>query len=656
MYRLALVSSLTVFLLAACGGDTGEPATQPGATGPNAWLVELQQRPEYRNACEETPGCLEAMQPVSGPQEPIWRVQVVREASGEVTIGRIDSVLVPEDKGIPPGKATGDYLLVGVDSGGNPVDGQLIQFPRTLRLEFEDRTNRPQEIDLSDKRVDTVGYVRGRLEIQRIEIRDEENAVIASAVPPAPIQANAALQEPRFSFISQAHAATPPTGLPPDCAHIQILQGEPDREYAGTLAFNEHVAELKIPGPFQLAAVTAALGRMKPMLCGAIGRIAFAHVAPMENRAVGAVLQAGEGDIVMINDASYPEFELENKSDPQQQRSAKWRRLILQTTVLHETGHAIEALLNASGSNPMLYGGDWEVPTRTRAVTALKNARLLKGFGKEWQRIHESFVSLGWARPYFIGGFLLPMSDDKVVSGGFMTSYGSNIWWDDISEYLSEVYMGPVLRNEGFNSLDLTCQAMQAWNQPNVPSGLSPAYTKLMFLRDLDLVEQSDVDKCTGNHLGLQSMQKGLHFWVNGAHSRSFTSDLRAAIGTETATGNRMFTLEGEGGASFAGATYPATLTLRLYLDSGDVKTDDVSWPRGIYELGLKGNNNVQLVLEGAKAANFDAMDGFVLVAEASNKRIAGSIVLQRVMRLQAPLPVPEKYDPPLIIRFKLEK
>lgn len=655
MNRHVLVPALAVFVLAACGGDPDDPAGQPGATGPNAWLVELQQRPEYRDACEETPGCQEAMQPLEGPQEPIWRVQIIRDASGNISIGRIDSVLVPQDKGIPPGKATGDYLLVGVDSDGNPVDGQLIQFPSTLRLEFEDRTNRPQEIDLSDKRVDTIGYVRGQPEIQSIEIRDEENAVIASAIPPAPLQARAAPHEPGFSLISRAHAAAPTTGLPPDCTHIRILQGEPDREYAGTLAFNEQIAELRVPEPFQLAAVTAALGRMKPMLCGAIGRIAFARMEEMEDYAVGAVLQAGEGDIIMINEASYPESELENKSDPRQQQAAERRRLLLQTTVLHETGHAVEALLNASGSNPMAYGGDWDVPARARAVTALTHARMQKGFGREWQRIHESFVSAGWARPYIIAGLLIPLADEKVVSGGFMTSYGSNIWWDDIAEYLSETYMGPVFRSERFSSYDLACKAMQAWSQPSVPSGLAPAYTKLMFLRDMNLVEKSDVKACVGNHLGLQSMAKGLHFWLDGTHYRSFTQNLKAGIGTEAILQNRVFTLEGEGEAGFGGDTYPAKLTLRLDLGSTFDDINEVSWPRGVYELGLTGDNNVQLVLDGAKAANFDAMDGFVLVAEASNKRITGSIVLQRVMRLQAPLPIPEKYDPPLVIRFKLE-
>ena len=51
-----------------------------------------------------------------------------------------------------------------------------------------------------------------------------------------------------------------------------------------------------------------------------------------------------------------------------------------------------------------------------------------------------------------------------------------------------------------------------------------------------------------------------------------------------------------------------------------------------------------------------DAGDGFVLVAESSGKRIAGSVVLRKVMRLQAPLPVPERYDPPLVVRFMIDK
>lgn len=644
-----------VMALAACGGD--HAAAPPATAGPNAWLVALQQRPEYRQACAETPGCIEAIQPFDGPQEIIWRVQVIREASGSISIGHFDAVPVPQDDGVPPGRATGDYLLVGVDGDGAPIDGQMIMFPRVLRVEYKDRKQAPREIDLKDRRVDTIGYVRAVATIEKFEVQDADGKAVASAAAPAvPDLAGAPTRHWSFDLVPPAYALTNLPGLPPHCAHVRILQGEADRDYAGTLAFTEDVTPLEPPGPFQLAAVEAALGRMTPLLCGAVGRIAFVRSEAMAEDASGAVMQAGEGQIIMINTASRPESDLENKSDPAQQNSARRNRLELQATLLHESGHSVEALLNASGADPGLYGGDWQVPARSRAVATLTNARLRKGFGEEWRRMHNSFVSAGWAHAHSISGLLIPEADSRVVSGGFMTSYGSNIWWDDIAEFLSQIYMGPVFRNKGFPSRDLACLAMQAWNEPNVPSQLAAVYAKALFLRDLGVVKPADVTACIGTHLGLQSMPQGLHFWLGGKHYRSFTTNLAAGIHTEAIARNRVFTLEGEGEAGFGGDTYPAKLTLRLDLRGLGDDIDEVSWPRGVYELGLTGDNNVKLVLDGAPAGNFDAMDGFVLVAEASNKRITGSIVLQRVFRLQAPLPVPEKYDPPLIVRFKLEK
>ena len=66
--------------------------------------------------------------------------------------------------------------------------------------------------------------------------------------------------------------------------------------------------------------------------------------------------------------------------------------------------------------------------------------------------------------------------------------------------------------------------------------------------------------------------------------------------------------------------------------------------------------DHVARQVDGARAANFDVYEGQALVAEASNERIAGSIVIQRAMRLQAPLPVPQTHDPPLVIRFAIQK
>jgi hypothetical protein len=47
-----------------------------------------------------------------------------------------------------------------------------------------------------------------------------------------------------------------------------------------------------------------------------------------------------------------------------------------------------------------------------------------------------------------------------------------------------------------------------------------------------------------------------------------------------------------------------------------------------------------------------------IIVAEASNDRIVGSIFLTRTLRVSAPSPLPayDTFDPPLIIRFLMEK
>lgn len=642
--RMRIPLATLTLVLVACGAEGPAGPEAADATASDAWLVELQQQPEYIEACEQTPGCAEAETTDTAEQLLVWRVQVTRDEDGNISIGRVESVSVPADPGLPPGRATGDYLLVGVDHGGQPVDGQLIQFPRERRIEFADRA--PVTESLEGQRVDTVGYVRADPAIIRLEVQDADGRAVASREPPAVTIGGEPRQSP-LRLISEAVALQSLTrGVPPHCAHIWILQGEVDRPFAGTLAFDEETATLEPPGPYHMAAVKAALNRMTPLLCGAIGRIAFARVDLMEQYAAGAVFQAGEGDIIMINTASYPESELAGST---------WAQLQMQTTLTHESGHSAEALLNAEGADAFLYGGDWEVPVRARAKRALDHTRLHKGFGDEWRRIHNSFVDADWARAHSVSGMLVSLPDDQVVNGGFMTSYGSNIWWDDIAEFLSEIYMGPVFRAQGLDSYDLACKAMQTWSQRSVPARLAAAYTKVLLLRDLKLVRSQDAAACTGSSIGLHSSQEGFHIWENGQLKRSFTDNLRAGISTEAIARNRVFTMEGEGEAGFGGNTYPAKLRMRLDLRNIGDDIIEVSWPRGVYPLGLTGDNNLQLTLDGAAAGNFDAMDGFVLVTEATNKRIAGSAVLQRVFRLQAPLPVPERYDPPLVIRFLIE-
>ncbi|MDX1401986.1 MAG: hypothetical protein R3245_08695, partial [Kiloniellales bacterium] len=239
---------LTMLLVACNGEETAGPDTAASA-GPDAWLVELQQQPEYGEGCEQTPGCTEMETTETAEQVVIWRIQVTRDEGGNVAIGRLETLSVPADIGLPPGRATGDYLLVGVDVGGKPVDGQLIQFPRERRLEFADQP--PVTESLEGERVDTIAYVRADPAIVRLEVQDKDGRAVATHEPPAVSTAlNPGSLSP-LALIPDVHALTSLTrGVPPHCAHIWVLHGEIDRPFAGTLAFDEETATLEAPGPY----------------------------------------------------------------------------------------------------------------------------------------------------------------------------------------------------------------------------------------------------------------------------------------------------------------------------------------------------------------------------------------------------------------------
>jgi hypothetical protein len=175
-----------------------------------------------------------------------------------------------------------------------------------------------------------------------------------------------------------------------------------------------------------------------------------------------------------------------------------------------------------------------------------------------------------------------------------------------------------------------------------------------MFLKDLGLVAEEDVEACMGPDIGLPVDAGGFHFWHDGNMLRSFDRNLTAKMGTNDA-GAWVFEMEAEGEASFSQEMYPAKLELRIGVDSAGTPEHRVAWPRGVYKLDLSGNNTVRLRLDGAPAGDFDVKDGYVLVAEASNERIAGSIFVTLAMRFGVVMPVPQTWNPPLIIRFLIE-
>ena len=91
------------------------------------------------------------------------------------------------------------------------------------------------------------------------------------------------------------------------------------------------------------------------------------------------------------------------------------------------------------------------------------------------------------------------------------------------------------------------------------------------------------------------------------------------------------------------------------------------SWPRGLYPLDGSGSccsgvvtgnagNAFEIVLPNDAAGTFQAYDGWLLVASASNERILGSVWIEHAWRPFAPSPVPQTFDPPLVVRFLFEE
>lgn len=647
-------------LMAGCGDEQSATAvSKSGARQPGQdWLATVSQDPAYQKACEEVPGCVESRQPWTEPVEAVWRLLLIRESDGQISIARIELIEVVEGDGVPVGPLGGDALLVGLDKDGKALDGQLIRFPATLFLEAEARDQEPQSIDLAGQRVASSAYIRALPDITSFAVKNQAGDTLATAEAP-PSRSVTGLDQLRHwmpEIISSAVArSSPGPGLPPHCAHVRVLDGEIDRDSDDSpFLMAPDLVTLETPGPYQLAALLRALNMMEPLLCQAVHDIAFVSFPLMEQYMAGAVLQIGlQGDFMMIN--------VESNFDESTLASHEFYRVNLTNTIIHESGHAAEALLNSQGSSPGAYGGSWPGSSRTLARQTIDNVRMRKGFGSEWRRVQDSFKSFDWASSYSPQGYVTDatneMTPEQVANGGFMSRYGATSWWDDIAEFVALTYMSSEwarIGRVGAQRFDLGCQKMQAYGGENVPAKLAAVYTKLLFLRDLGLVKAQDVADCMGPKLGLQTTQKGVHMWVDGNYRRSFANNLSANISEET-LGNHVFTLYAFGEAIFGTNTFPAKIELRLDLGGTLDSLEDVAWPRGVYELGMLSDNNLYLRLDGAKAGNFDVDDGYVLISEASNDRIAGSAVIQYVWRLQAPVPVPQRYDPPLVMRFMIE-
>jgi len=627
------VQASVLLLCSACGGNT---ASEPVLTS-------------FDDACDSLEGCREPRVTPSGQTEDIWRVLIQRDSTGAVSVERLEQTEVEMGVGVPLGRRSGTHLVTIRDTGDQVLDAQLIAFPSSLEFEARGESFGAATVDLSAETVSSVLFLRAPESGIEIVIETPSGEVVhRRMIDEVLIKSDSATE------VGKREESLTSAG--PSCPHVALLEGEADLEWVPSVQRNG-VAFVE-PGPVQRATVRAALGLMPRLLCHGFARIAFGEVPALPN--LGGVVVIRAADFVLINALPFSE---------QAVASDELTRLRLLQTILHEATHATEAMLNDEGMKGAQFAGGWSADGRSIATDTIDHVRLEKSMREEWIRMQDSFVSLGWAHKYPSDIFqfqsqeaataeIRAWSPTQTTEGGAMSRYGATYYADDIAEMVAWAIAGPVIRAAGIpesnnNLEDSACQIARQYSDGGVPSRFAAVFSKLHFVRDLGMILPEDLDTCLGDGLFLRAETPGMHFYEEDEYQRSFGQGVRAQIGT--VNGRSVFEMVAEGEADFGDDTFPATGRLVIDLASADTATELISWPRGVYTLAPQQPHAFELRLEGAAAGNFNVIDGFVLVAESSNDVIAGSVFIRIGFRINAPIPVPQTFDPPLTVQFRIE-
>lgn len=640
--------SVCLFLLLACGGEDDLPPIPAN----------------FGEACIGIPGCLEPAVSLDAPPMDIWRVLVVRDGAGAIRVEEVHEIAVSSAIGPPQGPLHGIRGLASLNAAGEPLEVQFVSFPTTRFLEnFEGET---LEEDLTGLPVSMVGYLAVRDDAATLAIIEGEGVIEHSIPAPAPGEA---VQDVEVQN-SRALIQGVPTG---PCAHVLILDGVEDAPWnAADTNPGPRTARYahQAPTVTQLALVRAALGRMTAVHCMGVGRIAF--IDRPSTTTPGSV-GSWEGDFININANYFKEGEgFEWVGFDEVRLQDRRAQALFQGVILHEAAHATTHLLSAMSEVPNTFHGDWGVTERHLAADTIDRVRLRGDIVRLWDIMHTSFMNQGWGDPYYgdTDTYVARRATESaadIASGGFSSPYGKLNVREDIAEWATwpiagalyeaaGIAPGPGALRRGYG-----CPQMSAHGSMDVPSRLAAAFTKITFMHDLGFVTDENYEECIGPALGLPNSDEGIAIYEDGDLRRVFGTNATARIGERD--GRYVFVLEAEGAAEFDGMDYPATLTLEIglgetstgFIFTDDIPIDQISWPRGAFALGVGQPHAFRLRLEGEPAGNFDVTDGFILAAASTNSRLVGSVFVTEAFRNQAPVPVPQVFEPPLQFRYLLE-
>ena len=465
-----------------------------------------------------------------------------------------------------------------------------------------------------------------------------------------------------------------------NCPHIVVLEKKDFDQVSfwvegGAIYHLEKVGmdvgEIHDPRSKQLAHLPVALEYFTPFLCQAVRRIVFVKL-PNSPGVSGWNASNDRQDLIYLNTIGTSSWNNDNLNATSVSRVKAIKDLV------HESAHAaIRLLQSRQKSYPIQPKGIFKIQWRPNpdlwgttagdmAKDVIQRLRLEKGVLREWLRLHNSFQAFGYAGEYYRDNWQQTSTAAlNHVKNGFTSAYGGKNPMEDIAELTGWAITGDLFTGRLETELkDEACTTLSDQVKTGVPGRFAAVYTKLTFLKNMGLIDAGSYDKCVGR-VGLVIDGPGFHRVAGGQEGKTYRNNLTGKLGSDEYTGNHVFVVEAEGPVEFGGESFTGVFSLKLSVADGGDDIDLVSWPRGIYSLSgdsdilfgdgktVPGANQFWLRVKDKPAGTLVSIQGLALVVNGSEDLIEGSIVLQKVLRPYAPMPVPQVVPGRLTFQLK---
>jgi hypothetical protein len=321
--------------------------------------------------------------------------------------------------------------------------------------------------------------------------------------------------------------------------------------------------------------------------------------------------------------------------------------------MIHESTHlAIRMIQSQQKAEPYRFRQDradealWPANARQIARGVVKSNRLETGLLREWQRMHDAFVSAGMAEEYYGKDWTekVGYSTEYLAKAGFMSPYGGEQAIEDIAETTSwAIVRGAVDKLE-----DGACQEMNRRSDSSIIKDDAAVFTKLGFVRTLGFISEQHYRACVGS-LKIEAPGQGFHTYRSGNLDNSYGGNPRAGVrrGREEDEQWLLANITADGSLTTSSSVVPVTVSLQLNVtplvdsitDPGKradrlaIPPSEVSYPRGVYYVGSRHGkyNKLQFTRQSDNALIVDVGQGVALISHADSNGIEGSVAVQRV-------------------------